>query len=365
MEDWYFNTPPYKALLDYAKKTNSVFWMPRVVLEELRGKFTQELESKLASLIKSEREIYRQINSPKESHPIVNAQQEAERYIKHIFKKLKITKKNIIDYPEDAMHTLVQKAVNRTKPFTAKGEEFRDALLWENVIDTVLEPSHAEYVAFISNDSSAFGNLLQKGKEEELHPHLRDEMVRRIEEGLVLSDENNTPSKFYENNFGYFRKVSEFIGIYHTSVASISKNWLKKQLVPTEVYSQLVKFANENESFQKQINKFLQRRRLGFFAGIGVDNFKMTIDYYHLYTNSNASVTIFLSISGYVEIGYTNEPKLGYRAFDTEEQSLETSIDVELFDLSSIDVWLTLHCAMESNSKGQADSFSIYDMQAS
>jgi hypothetical protein len=282
MEDWHFNSPPYKALLDYVKKTDSKFWMPRVVLEELKGKFVQELETRLSNHTKLEREIYRLVDSIKEPAAIFDIEKEVEKYIKSIFKKLKMTKKSIMDYPEGALDVLVNKAVHRIKPFTLKGEEFRDALLWENVMDAVVDCSHSEYVVFISNDLSAFGNITQKGKENELHPHLESELLQKISDDLVLHEDFQNQKDFLDKNFGFFKKINDFIEKYNPSVASITKSWLKKQIPVDEIHQQFPKFIAEDDNFVKNINKLLRRRRLGVFAAAALTHVTTNIYGYYI-----------------------------------------------------------------------------------
>jgi hypothetical protein len=363
MEDWYFNSPPYKALLDYVKKTGSVFVMPRVVLEELRGKFMLELEARLINYIKAERDINRQLNTTKDYVSPFNAQEETEKYIKYILKKLKITKKQISDYPYDALEILVNKAIYRVKPFSPKGEEFRDALLWECVIDTVLYTQFGDYVVFISNDSSAYGNLLHKGKEEELHPSLKEEMIKRLLDGRSLPEGVKDENDYYEKNFNYFRKVGDFISKYQSSVAPINKIWLKKQLAIDEVCKQLTSLANDDENFQRRVGRLLQRRRLGSYIGINTDNFRVTLQNYSLYTNSDATVTSFFDIAGHIDILYVPEGKMTYRPLSVEDSNPNFSIDSDEFLIDEIDVSVELGCSLDIDSVGNAKDLFVYSIQ--
>ena len=363
MEDWYFNSPPYKALLDYVKKTGSVFVMPRVVLEELRRKFMLELETRLANYAKAERDIHRQLNSIKELAAHFNAQEETEKYIKYILKKLKITKKQISDHPYNALEILVKKAIYRIKPFSPKGEEFRDALLWECVIDTVLYTQFGDYVVFISNDSSAYGNLLHKGREGELHPDLKEEMVKRLLDGRSLPEGVNDENEYYEKNFNYFRKIGDFISKYQSSVAPINKIWLKKQLAIDEVCKQLTDLANDDDNFKRRVGRLLQRRRLGSYVGISTDSFRITLQNYSLYTNSDATVTSFFDIAGHIEILYMPERKMTYRSLSVEDSSPNFSIEADEFLIDEVDVAVELGCSIDIDSAGNAKDLFVYSIQ--
>jgi hypothetical protein len=362
MEDWHFNSPPYKALLDYVKKTDSKFWMPRVVLEELKGKFVQELETRLSNHTKLEREIYRLVDSIKEPAAIFDIEKEVEKYIKSIFKKLKMTKKSIMDYPEGALDVLVNKAVHRIKPFTLKGEEFRDALLWENVMDAVVDCSHSEYVVFISNDLSAFGNITQKGKENELHPHLESELLQKISDDLVLHEDFQNQKDFLDKNFGFFKKINDFIEKYNPSVASITKSWLKKQIPVDEIHQQFPKFIAEDDNFVKNINKLLRRRRLGVFAAAALTHVTTNIYGYYLYTSSDATSTVFFNLSGNIDVVYSTESDLVFKSFSADTSDSDFSIDSEQYESSSIEVEVTISCTITIDNEGQVSNLNLYSV---
>ena len=359
IEDWHFTSPPYKALLDFAKKTNSTFLMPRVVLEELKGKFAQHLEGRQADYNQAERQLNRLLNRSKELWPAIDVARETERYMAATLRRLRIKKANVLAYPEGTLDVLVKKAVSRTKPFTPKGEEFRDALLWEVVLAARLKIDTPEHMVFLSNDAGAFGNTTHKGKEGELHPQLLEEAERRLTKKVTLRDDGEKVIIEHCNTLEYFRKVSDFIGKYHGGVASFSKSWLKKHLPLPEVKKLLRELLLTDDYFQYRMSSVLSRRSRGEFAGIDVDGFQANLCGYSLYTNSDASSVVFFELDGQVDIIHSVRKKPRYRMASYMDH-IQQDIEAEHEEVAFLTVNIQVDGTLDLTEAGEATGFMLY-----
>ena len=71
--------------------------------------------------------------------------------------------------PPEATLELVDRAANRVPPFDAKGQNFRDVLIWLTIMDVLRHDEPTGVVSFVSADRSAFW------KDNNLHPNLIQE----------------------------------------------------------------------------------------------------------------------------------------------------------------------------------------------
>jgi hypothetical protein len=78
---------------------------------------------------------------------------------------LPINKVNLAD--------LVDRCIDRKKPFTENGEQFRDAIIWLNVLELVVSSKEKE-VIFISNNKKEFAS-----GDKALNEELQDESEKR------------------------------------------------------------------------------------------------------------------------------------------------------------------------------------------
>ncbi len=85
--------------------------------------------------------------------------------------KLGVQEVEVLSYPNVSHESLVRKATQRKKPFSEKGEGYRDALIWGNVKEALLDD---DPIYFITNDESDFYN-----KDGSLHSDLVDELKEK------------------------------------------------------------------------------------------------------------------------------------------------------------------------------------------
>ena len=137
--------------------------IPIVVLKEvanryseLLGELTKGANSLGITLSNPDFDVTRGSDETREAY---------EDYLRNLITKAGGT---ILDYPNVSHDSLVNRAINVSRPFQEKDKGYRDTLIWYSVLD--LAKQNKEKVAFISND---------KGFQSEsggLHPHLQKDL---------------------------------------------------------------------------------------------------------------------------------------------------------------------------------------------
>ena len=153
--------------------------VPASVIEEVVGGFRRVIERELTRVEDGLGILSRRLAKPLLS-PItsVDIESEASYFRDRLESQLKEHASTILEYPSTLHHELVKRAVARIKPFDEKGSGYRDALIWESVLD-LLDKVNGQ-VVLISSDRD-FGD---KGT---LDPDLADELSDRgQDEGKVI-----------------------------------------------------------------------------------------------------------------------------------------------------------------------------------
>lgn len=204
------------------RKTGSLFLMPRLVLEEVEKQYEEKLVKQRADYNQQVRGLNRFFSKDKvQLLGDVDIKTETQKYIRDLLRKLRIKRKDILDYPADALPKLVRKAVNRIKPFTAQGEEFRDALLWETVKANLCPDGFATTV-FISQDSAAFVD-----KNDPLRP-FHPLLLEEVEAQRVINEIARKDWWFGENPyFEFYGSLKAFAQVHYQHVAHVDMDWIK------------------------------------------------------------------------------------------------------------------------------------------
>jgi hypothetical protein len=219
--DWHLKSVAAQACLDMCRKTGSLFLMPRLVLEEVEKQYHEKLVKQRADYNQQAKNLNRFFATDKvRALPEVDPAAETRKYIRSLLAKLGIKRREVLDYPPDALPNLVHKAIHRIKPFTANGEEFRDALLWETV-KANLCPDGVATTVFISQDSAAFVDKNDPARP--FHPTLLAEVeVQRARQEAARKDD-------WVGNpyFEFHNSLKAFVGQHYEHVAHIDLQWIK------------------------------------------------------------------------------------------------------------------------------------------
>jgi len=158
-------TPSFVALFDFIEKTKSQFVMTQLVWEELLGLYRKEVEKRHDSLEKARSKLASMLLEEGQGSKDTDFEVDPkiEKYKNFIKEKMGFSEVDIVSYHDHYLRDLVSRAINRGKPFTDKGEEFRDAVLWLTVLD-VAESKETRTVVFISENTRQYAAAAQEKK---------------------------------------------------------------------------------------------------------------------------------------------------------------------------------------------------------
>ena len=147
-QDFLMNSASFGLLLDYLKKTGSKILMPLIVYQELGEVYRRELNTGSAQFERTSESLERVLIDATIPRIEIDVSSEVAKYLAFVRKKLNLHDKDIIPFKENYLGELVTRAITRVKPFSDRGEEFRDALLWLTVLDIARE-ANEETLALI------------------------------------------------------------------------------------------------------------------------------------------------------------------------------------------------------------------------
>lgn len=153
-------------------RVGHTIYIPELVIAEVVADYQKNIEGQTHAVhrnLKSlSRKLGRDLQSPFADVAIPAVARQFEDSLRQHFSS---TYCHILSYPQTPHEHLVFKAITRKRPFNEKGSGYRDALIWETVLE--LASQQAGSVAFISKDADFTDN---KGA---LHADLVTELKER------------------------------------------------------------------------------------------------------------------------------------------------------------------------------------------
>lgn len=203
VSDHLIKSKNFRRLIEYCFRTMSTIVLPQIVLEELRGVYktrilTYESQAKLA--IDKLNSLFVDFSVSKWQE--LETEKLSNDYPKYLRWKLGSYQIDEPQYKNEYLPEIIRRAIDRIKPMSAKGEEFRDCILWLTILDYLKRNKYDEHT-FISSNSADFGDTIGG-----LHPILKLELENS---GLQLN---------------YYKSLSEFIECEVGQFEFISKEWL-------------------------------------------------------------------------------------------------------------------------------------------
>lgn len=205
-EDYRTRSGRFQILLDYLRKTGSAVVLPRIVYQELRANYERELEARLARYGAVRGALNALLDREAAANVVVPIETEVKSYLEQLMSKLNIDTADIMEYKSSYMEIVVEHAVRRRRPCNDKGEEIRDAVLWQMVLDTAAE-SESGSVVFVSRNTRQFGNASGA-----LHPELMEDCK---EKGVEVR---------------YFPSLEAFAKEHASRVTFVTEIWLREHL---------------------------------------------------------------------------------------------------------------------------------------
>ncbi len=151
MSQRYGSGAHFTALLGASSAVGYRVYLPKVALEEIVANFERDFSENAnkadQSLSKLSRLIGRPVVSPVEGF---NSKEETEAFRDRLLDRLNKAGAQTVDYPVTSHESLVKRATSRRRPFDDKGSGYRDALIWESVLELATQVDGT--IVLVTND---------------------------------------------------------------------------------------------------------------------------------------------------------------------------------------------------------------------
>lgn len=268
----------FTNLFDFIKKTNSKIIITQIVYEEIMSLYKKELQKSYEEYGK----FFSQLNALLvEKHIPINIEidNQIHEYQQYLFNTLGFSKDEIVPYKADYLFEVTRRAINRIKPCSVKGEEFRDTILWLTVLD-IVKSNKDQKVVFISHNIKEFA---PEGKEiDELH------------KTLILDLES------FGGKLDYFNSLGNFIKNHSSKLDFITDIWLKSEfdidMINIDVLNNIV------ETDYWYLLKYAEDRYELTEVNINITSIDLKILDYYVYEKNDGTLYLELILVGNCEI---------------------------------------------------------------
>lgn len=305
VQDFTLESSEFSLLFDYLKKTDSRIILPQLVYQEIRSQYIKRANTFLSDSKKCIDNLNKLLVSDPLSNVDLNINECLEAYIEMFYKKLNIERKDIFPYKNSYLTGLVNRSINKERPFSEKGKEFCDSVLWLTVLDIANKTNHSKRspLVFISSDTNAFGDISTKKGHEKDRNILHRELLKEIESKKL--------------SLQYFSSISDFIKSQSTIIDFVNPSWILNQ-----VTNQLLKGLVE-----KDVTDFLHNPNSRQFKLRGWEGYEFSgylnldcteIDKHNLhdfYVYEKIDNSLFVEAVFYIEIEieFNNIYNIGHR----------------------------------------------------
>ena len=263
--------------------------MPSIVYQELGGTYESKLRERLQRYRSARKSLLKNTLTDTQIPLLeIDIASEVEKYLKFIKKKLRIRDEDIVPFRACYLDEVVNRSIARRKPCSEKGEEFRDALLWLTILDIARE-TRGDTLAFISNDSNAFGRNHQ------------------LYETLLYEAEGTG------KQVNFYNSIDEFIKDHDTQIEYVTASWLFNA-IDFESYSDTV-----TERLEKYL-RHLEERNLSrrWWEGLEFTGYlclqepvtEENLTEYYVYKMSDGSLDIQANLYIEYEVEFVSREKV-------------------------------------------------------
>jgi len=171
--DFQLKGSSFRVLFDSLDRIGARLCIPQLVIDEVKNKYAEclwENKSKTDSILLNIKRLTGELTVNSVSEDFVK--EKVKNYDQMLLNKLSELKAVILKYPTISHKDLVQRALSRRKPFSESGRGYRDALIWENVVELMAENKN-EMFYFINANSHDFSD------KNTLHPDLIANLEKR------------------------------------------------------------------------------------------------------------------------------------------------------------------------------------------
>lgn len=165
-EDYFFEKYQNRKLLNYCIEGLVSLYMSNVVILELRKQFLDEINEKNRYLKRVSKDSKRlRIETALEQIDVAKAVQKFDDFYQGL---TEVPNFKVIDYKNEHLPYIVDRAIYRKKPFTQDKNELKDALIWKSYSEFVMSLSMATFIFLTLNHT----DFCDKGDISKIHPDL-------------------------------------------------------------------------------------------------------------------------------------------------------------------------------------------------
>lgn len=175
VSDFQMKGTNFQVLFENVRRTGDRLAIPQIVIDEVLNKFKEKIKEHQINLDKNKNEVKRFTGrdlpitiTPELSEELL---EEYNVYLNGVIQEKTIT---ILPYPQVPHEYLTKKAIEKKKPFSEKGNGYRDSLIWEtikNCLSRRTEHLFMPEAVLLTNNHHDFGK-----EEDQLHSDLKDEL---------------------------------------------------------------------------------------------------------------------------------------------------------------------------------------------
>jgi rRNA-processing protein FCF1 len=225
IKNYFFNTHDMNNLMEFARRTNSYIFLHEIVIEEIRGYIERNC---VDVIIKANKNLGDLENWGAVEHIELNKEALIKKAIskfEETLLKVKSDRVILVPYNDSDSKEASRRLIKRIPPSSKKGEEFRDVMIWLNVIRFCGEKFLGSPVVFISTDKH-----FTDGKKF-LKPQLIDDTRR------------------YLLDFNFFPSLTEFLKMHSDPVNGIDRYWITSR-VDIQSIKELVRRSGHLQKFE-------------------------------------------------------------------------------------------------------------------
>jgi hypothetical protein len=165
-----------RLLIELAEKELISLYVSDVVKKEVINNFEKKLKEHYEEIQKGENKITKMLRPM--DRPPIEWKQTVEEYVAKLEERFQELEDygimEFIPFSNDMLPELVERSIKRTKPFTEKKMEFRDAIIWFSYVDLLNYRIHLKNAYFITSNTTDF---TENGK---IHPDLQRDCTKFI-----------------------------------------------------------------------------------------------------------------------------------------------------------------------------------------
>jgi PIN domain len=155
--DYHFNSPTSRIFLSGLRLIPATLCVPEVVVDEAVNGFRTDLAKAREKEARAQRDLRRILGEQSSGDsPGGFVERKSEEYRKALLGKVANVGGELLPYPKVEHRKLVQRDLQRRRPFRESGVGYRDALIWETVRS--LTWGGHERVVFVSGNVRDFGD---------------------------------------------------------------------------------------------------------------------------------------------------------------------------------------------------------------